>query len=138
MNEPSGVVTVVAGVIRRQEDGRILLSRRPADSHLGGLWEFPGGKVESGESLEDALRRELDEEVGVEVEVGGMLYEATHSYPDRLVHLYFYECLIREGHPAARSVADTAWCTPGELMNYPMPEANTGLIELLRSKAERT
>ena len=132
MNDQTPIV-VVAGVIRRVKDGQILISRRPADSHLGGLWEFPGGKVEQGESLDTALRRELREEVGVEVSVGRLLHETTHAYPDRAVHLYFFECVLDEGHPTARTVAETAWCTPEQLSDFTMPRANARLIALLQS-----
>lgn len=136
MNEVSPIV-VVAGVVRRPPDKRILVSRRHDATHLGGLWEFPGGKVEEGESLEQALLRELEEETGIDARVGSLLLEHTHAYPDRTVRLYFFECALLSESASARAVAEIAWCTPKELGQYPMPEANVPLVALLQSNPEQ-
>jgi mutator protein MutT len=129
----NATVIVAAAVIRRVDDGRILISRRPRATHLGGLWEFPGGKVERGESLEDALVREVEEELGVKISVGKRILEQMHTYANRRVHLHFFECRIVGGEPRARSVESFAWCAPDGLGRYAMPEANSRLVGMLRS-----
>jgi len=88
-------IDVVAGVIRRE--GRFLITQRMPDDTLGGYWEFPGGKVEPGEELRSALRRELAEELGIDTEIGARIHEFVHAYPDRDVRLYFYDARILSG-----------------------------------------
>jgi 8-oxo-dGTP diphosphatase len=124
-------IDVVAGVIR-SEDGRFLITQRLADDTLGGYWEFPGGKVELGEDLPTALRRELREELGVETEIGGEIQRIVHAYPDRDVRLYFYEARIVAGEPAKLEVADLVWITADRFADYQFPEADRPLLELLR------
>ena len=97
----SGVIEVAAGVIFR--DSRVLITQRRKDDHLGGLWEFPGGKREPSESYEDCLRRELREELGIEVEVGEVLASLTHAYPDKTVHLEFFRCAWRRLYEPPRA-----------------------------------
>jgi 8-oxo-dGTP diphosphatase len=124
-------VEVAAGVIFR--DGKLLLTqRRPAD-HLGGLWEFPGGKREPGESFEDCLRRELREELGIEVEVGPLLEAITHRYPEKVVHLRFFRCRLERGEPQPFGCAALAWVRADELERYPFPAADERLLGRLRS-----
>ena len=134
MVEPDPVI-VAAGVIRDEATGRLLLTRRAPDAHLGGLWEFPGGKVQAGETPREALARELLEEVGVTVDVGRLLLEETHAYPDRTVHIHFFECRIAEGQASPPDTADRVWCSPGKLDRYEMPEANDRLVARLRTTA---
>ncbi len=124
-------IDVVAGVIRRV-DGLLLITQRLADDTLGGYWEFPGGKVEQGEELQAALRRELREEVGVETEIGTEIHRIVHAYPDRDVRLYFFEARIVAGEPQKLEVADLRWVTTEELMSYRFPEADRALLEELR------
>jgi mutator protein MutT len=124
-------IDVVAGVIRR-EDGRLLITQRLPDDTLGGYWEFPGGKVDPGEELPAALRRELMEELGVETEIGPEIQRTVHAYPDRDVRLYFYEARIVSGEPQKLEVADLRWVTVDELMDYQFPEADLPLLNQLR------
>jgi 8-oxo-dGTP diphosphatase len=126
-------IDVVAGVIRR-DDGRLLISQRLADDTLGGYWEFPGGKVDPGEELKAALRRELREELGVETEIGAELQSIVHAYPDRDVRLYFFAARIVSGEPRKLEVADLRWVTVDELMNYQFPEADLPLLRQLRGE----
>jgi mutator protein MutT len=121
----------VAAVIRR-EDGRLLITQRLADDTLGGYWEFPGGKVDPGEALPDALARELMEELGVEARIGAQIHHIVHAYPDRDVRLYFFEARIVSGEPRKLEVADLRWVTLNELMDYQFPEADRPLLEQLR------
>ena len=123
---------MVAGVIR--SGGRILLTRRPDHAHLGGLWEFPGGKIEGIETAEAALVREIREELGLRVRVGTLRLEQLHSYPDRTVHLRFFECVVVEGTPLCKAGTEMVWVTPAELELYAMPEGNRSLIRMLTSE----
>jgi 8-oxo-dGTP diphosphatase len=131
--EPTIIVattTVVAAVIR-DEGGRVLLTRRPDGAHMGGLWEFPGGKVEPGEGPATALRRELDEELGATVVVGRPITFAVHEEPELRILLLFYEVELSGGAPTAREDQEMAWVDPADLPRYPTPPADRELIEHL-------
>jgi 8-oxo-dGTP diphosphatase len=125
-------LTVVAAIIRR--NGRLLLAQRPEGVHLAGQWEFPGGKVETGESHEAALGREITEELGVTIETGPLYFVSEHQYPERAVHLHFFECRITEGEPEARSAVRLGWFRPEELSGLELPEANKRLAEKLQGE----
>ncbi|MFL5264265.1 MAG: (deoxy)nucleoside triphosphate pyrophosphohydrolase [Anaeromyxobacteraceae bacterium] len=123
-------VRVVAAVVRRE--GRTLITRRKDDAERGGLWEFPGGKVEAGEAEPAALRREIAEELGCEVAVGELLLRHRHRYPDLDVELAFYACALPEGAaPRAIGVAEIAWAAPGTLASYPFCEADVPVLAAL-------
>lgn len=114
--------------------GRVLLSRRPDDAHLGGLWEFPGGKLEAGETPERAAEREVLEELGVECSARSRRASITHDYADRSVVLHPVDCDFVSGEPRALEVSGFAWALPAELGGYALPEANAELVaELTRS-----
>ena len=118
---------VVAAVVQR-DDGCFLVARRLPESHLGGLWEFPGGAVEDGESPPDALRRELLEELGVEVVVGAPVTFAFHRDEHRDVVLLFYEADIVSGEPTARDGQEFGWFAAADLPLLPTPPADAELI----------
>ncbi|MCE0484917.1 MAG: 8-oxo-dGTP diphosphatase MutT [Methylacidiphilales bacterium] len=124
-------IDVVAGVIRR-EDGCLLITQRFPDDTLGGYWEFPGGKVDPGEDLVTALRRELREEVGLDTEIGAEIHRIVHAYPDRDVRLHFFDARIISGEPQKLEVADFRWVTLDDLMKYQFPEADLPLLNQLR------
>ena len=126
-------VEVSAGLIFR--NGKLLIARRHADSHLGGLWEFPGGKREAGESYEQCLARELMEELGVSVAVGELFESVDHDYPDKSVHLRFFLCHILSGEPKPLGCAAVQWVTRPELGKFQFPAADAGLLTKL-SEAE--
>jgi 8-oxo-dGTP diphosphatase len=121
---------VVAAVVQR-DDGRFLLSRRAPDSHLGGLWEFPGGAVEDGETPSDALQREMLEELGVEVEVGQPVTFAFHRDRRRDVVLLFFMVRITRGVATGREGQEVGWFFPTELALLPTPPADAELIARL-------
>ena len=123
------IVPVAAGLIFR--DGLLLLARRPEGTHLAGLWEFPGGKLEPGESFEQALHRELMEELGVSVKVGQCLFEITHEYPARKFHLRFFQCSLEYGNPQPLGCAELAWVKRAALTSYEFPQADAALIKIL-------
>jgi mutator protein MutT len=123
------IIDVVAAVIRR--DRKILITQRSGNVHLGGLWEFPGGKVEPGESLEAALEREIQEELGVRISVQDEFFSVEHDYPAKSVRLHFFNCTIREGEPRPLEVADMRWVTAEELPQFEFPPADAELIAAL-------
>jgi len=127
--QPQGTIVVVAAIVI--VDDRVLLTRRSADTHLPNLWEFPGGKVEPGESMQAALVRELREEIGVEAEVFDEYFTATHRYPEKSIELHFFNCAIVEGSPRAIEVADVQWCSLSDLLSWEFPEADRELIKRL-------
>jgi len=123
-------LTVVAAVIR-DEDGRVLLTRRPDDRHMGGLWEFPGGKVDDGEAPADALVRELREEVGVAAGVERPITFAVHEERGLRILLLFYAVQILDGEPKGKEGQAVAWVPVTELASYPTPPADAELVRRL-------
>ena len=128
MAGPSILLVVACALV--DVDGRVLLAQRPADKALGGLWEFPGGKLEPGERPEESLIRELDEELGIEVKAPCLapLTFASHSYPDFHLLMPLYICRKWSGTVAAREGQALAWVRPNRLRDYPMPPADEPLI----------
>ena len=135
-------VVVSAGLIRAPKGhahvGSILMSRRLEGVHLAGAWEFPGGKVERGEDPEVALRRELREELGIEVERVQIYAVGQHLYEDvsKDVILLVYDCTLVGAEPQALEVAEFAWLTPAEVCELPLPPADEGVITRLKSEVE--
>jgi mutator protein MutT len=124
-------IEVAAGLVFR--DGKLLITQRYSDAHLGGLWEFPGGKRRPNESFEECLRRELKEELGIEVEVQELVESLTHAYPEKTVHLEFFRCAWRRHEPQALGCPAFAWVQPEEIARYEFPAADARLLERLRS-----
>ncbi len=124
-------VEVSAALIFR--DRKLLITQRHAKSHLGGLWEFPGGKRERGESFEQCLVREIREELGVEISVGELLEEIRHDYPEKSVHLKFFICQLLAGEPQPLDCAAVKWVDRAELAAYEFPAADARLLEKLQS-----
>ena len=127
-------IEVAAGLVFR--DGRLLIAQRHAQDHLGGLWEFPGGKRLRGESFAECLVRELREELGIEIEVGEVMESVTHAYPERAVHLEFFRCRWQGNEPRALDCAAFKWVRAAELAQHEFPAADTRLIERLRGSPE--
>lgn len=125
--------TVVVGVIYRS--GRILIDKRKPDGLLGGLWEFPGGKVKAGESLEHALRREVKEELDIEVQVGREIGVVEHTYTHFHVEIHAFECKHLSGEPRPLACAALKWVRVDELDRYAFPAANKKIIQFLRGTA---
>lgn len=123
-------VDVSAALLFR--DGRVLITQRPAGSHLGGLWEFPGGKRESGETFKQCLVRELREELGIEVAVQGLFEEITHDYADKRVRLKFFLCRLLAGEPQALGCAGVKWVDKPALAGHEFPAADARLLDKLR------
>jgi mutator protein MutT len=121
-------IVVAAAVIRRGE--AFLVTRRRAGTHLEGLWEFPGGKCEAGESHLACLVRELREELGVEAVTGAEIFQTSHEYPDRRVELHFFACDLL-GDPTPLLGQEMRWIPRTELASLSFPPADAELIALL-------
>lgn len=127
-------IVLVSAVALIDPDGRVLLAQRPEGKSLAGLWEFPGGKVEIGESPEVALIRELREELGIETKASCLapLTFASHSYDDFHLLMPLFACRRWEGMATGREGQRLAWVRPERLRDYPMPPADLPLIPILR------
>lgn len=121
---------VVAAVIR--QNGRILLAKRAKHKHQGGLWEFPGGKIEPQETPLAALKRELKEELAIEVTKAGPLFQTTHQYPEYEVHLDIWEVTGFEGEACGAEGQPICWVQPKQLLNYEFPAANKAIVTAAR------
>ncbi len=129
MNPPHKIIGV--GVIWN-DTGKILIDRRLPQGAMGGLWEFPGGKVEPGETVEDCIQREIQEELGIEVEVGDCLITIDHTYTHLRVTLTVHHCRYVTGVPQPIECDEVRWVGLDELENFDFPEANTQIIAALK------
>jgi 8-oxo-dGTP diphosphatase len=127
------MIEVAAGLIIRE--GRYLIARRKPGVHLAGLWEFPGGKREAGETLEECLRRELWEELNVRVDVLIPFHMIRHEYAEKTVELHFFRCRIESGQPTPVDCAEIRWVYPDQLKDFEFPQADRPVIEALREQA---
>lgn len=127
-------VVVVSAVALIDKDSRVLLAQRPEGKSMAGLWEFPGGKVEPGETPEACLIRELHEELGIETWSSCLapLTFASHSYTDFHLLMPLFACRKWEGTPASRENQTLKWVRPNQMRDYPMPPADIPLIPILR------
>jgi 8-oxo-dGTP diphosphatase len=123
------IVTVAACALV-DADGRVLLAQRPEGKPMAGLWEFPGGKVETGETPEQTLIRELEEELGIVVKEACLapLTFASHTYPDFHILMPLYVCRRWDGTVTAREGQRLSWVRPNRLRDYPMPPADVPLV----------
>lgn len=121
------MLVVAAAVVERE--GKVMLCQRLPDAHNGLKWEFPGGKLEMGETPEAALARELREELGIEAIVGRVRDAVYHRYPDRDVLVLFYGCAISSGEPAAVQCNAIAWVTPGDMPGYDFAGADLAFVK---------
>ena len=126
----SFVIEVSAALIFRA--GKLLITQRHAKTHLGGLWEFPGGKREAGETFEQCLVREIREELGAEISVGELFAEVAHAYPEKSVHLKFFICQLLSGEPQPLDCAAVNWVAKTELADFEFPAADAQLLEKLK------
>jgi 8-oxo-dGTP diphosphatase len=119
-------IPVVAGLIKRQD--MVLVGQRPENHSLAGQWEFPGGKVEAGESPEEALARELREELDIEAEIGDIKLSCTHSYDGVGILIMFFEVKYWKGEPKTKHHLQLEWVRPEELHLRPIPDANKKIL----------
>jgi 8-oxo-dGTP diphosphatase len=127
-------VVLVAAAALVDVDGRVLIGKRPDHKAMGGLWEFPGGKVHDGEVPEAALIRELAEELGIDTRASCLapIAFASHGYPEFHLLMPLFACRTWQGRPEAREHAELAWVRPVRLGDYAMPPADAPLVALLR------
>ncbi len=128
------IIEVSAGLVFRS--GKLLITQRHADAHLGGLWEFPGGKREPGETFEQCLARELREELGIETEVGALFESVTHAYAEKTVHLQFLLCRLPNGEPQPLGCAALKWVSHDELAHHDFPAADAQLLQKLAADSK--
>ncbi len=126
-------IAVVAGIIRRQ--GLVLIARRPDHQHMGGLWEFPGGKREPGESVHEALVRELAEELGIQVLASEPFMTVSHAYPGKRVCLEFCRVDAFRGEPHGAEGQPIRWVAPAQLAQFGFPAANAPVVQRLLDEA---
>ena len=132
VKDPLPHKTIGVAVIRN-DAGQILIDRRPADGLLGGLWEFPGGKVEPNETIVDCVQREIQEEIGIRIEVGDELIAIDHAYSHYKVTLHVHWCRYLDGEPQAIACDEVKWVSVDDLDDYPFPKANGTIIEAIRA-----
>ncbi|MEE8171408.1 MAG: (deoxy)nucleoside triphosphate pyrophosphohydrolase [Alphaproteobacteria bacterium] len=127
-------ILLVAAIALIDADGRVLIAQRPKGKHLEGLWEFPGGKLRDGETPEAALIRELDEELGIDVEHSCLapLSFASHEYEEFHLLMPLYVCRIWNGVVSPREGQNLKWVRPSRLSDWPMPPADAPLVAALR------
>jgi mutator protein MutT len=130
-------VEVAAGLIR-DDAGRYLITQRRRGSHLAGLWEFPGGKVEAGETPAACLRRELSEELSADFTVGELVETVRWEYPDRTVVLHFFDCQHASGDITPTEGQTMEWIEPARLPDYDFPPADRELIQRLSRRGADT
>jgi len=123
---------VTAGLLFRA--GKILISRRRKGSHLGGMWEFPGGKREAGETLEQCLEREFVEELGIKITAGDHCVTVEHTYDDRSISLHVFHCTLMEGDPKPLQSEAVEWVAPAALGRFQFPPPDKEIIEYLRRR----
>lgn len=131
--EPKEWIQVAAALIER--DGQYLITRRRAGVHLEGLWEFPGGKRETGESLEACVCREVKEELGLEISEVIPFTVVHHDYPEKSVELHFFSCSITRGEPKTLGCAEYTWVRPNHFSHYTFPPADEAILSRLQSLA---
>ena len=127
-------VVLVVAVAMVDVDGRVLIAKRPPGKKMAGLWEFPGGKVDAGETPEQALIRELKEELGIDTRQSCLapLTFASHAYEDMHLLMPLYACRVWQGDPVPKEGQELAWVRPVKMKDYPMPPADVPLIAMLR------
>ncbi len=124
-------INVAAAIIWNTGRDALLLSQRPLNKHLGGLWEFPGGKVEGEETAEQALQRELFEELNIQVEELSFYQQVDFNYPDKNVSLQFYHAYNIQGEISAKEGQQWRWVKRESLKDYQFPAANQGIVDHL-------
>ena len=136
MSAAPPAVHVAVGIVA-DPTGAILIARRPDHAHQGGLWEFPGGKVEADEAVETALRRELQEELGIAVQTAEPWLQIRHAYPDKTVLLDVWRVTAWRGEPHGREGQPLTWASPAKLADFAFPAADESIIARLRQERDQ-
>lgn len=125
-------IHVSAGLIRK--DDKYLIAKRRKGSHLAGYWEFPGGKLEQGESLQDCLEREIEEELGIKIRAGRVVLTIEYSYPDKTITLHVMNGSVLSGEPRALECQALKWVETDDLQNYDFPPPDMKVIAYLKNR----
>lgn len=128
-----GIINVTAAIIER--NGKILIAKRKKDKHLGGKWEFPGGKIENHETPEECLKRELKEEFGITIKIGSFIGESLFDYGDRKIRLIGYRVKYIFGEFRLNAHEEIKWVFPGDFNKFDFADADVPLIEKIISEA---
>lgn len=126
---------VTAGLIWKEE--KLLIATRPKGTHLEGFWEFPGGKQEEGENLEECLKREIEEELDVKIRVDEPFLTVDHEYPDKRISLHVFNCTWLKGEPAPQQRQETRWVILPDLSKFTFPPPDVQVIEALTKRDKR-
>jgi mutator protein MutT len=132
MDQPGAPTSIEVAAALIFHQGRLLITQRHAHAHLGGLWEFPGGKREPGETWEACVIREIREELGVDMAVGPLFDRLTHVYPEKTVHLQFFTGRLLHGEPRPLGCAACQWITRDQLDQFAFPAADARLLAKLK------
>jgi mutator protein MutT len=132
MTETAVPHKIIGVAVIWNDAGQILIDRRKPGGKMGGLWEFPGGKVEPGESIEACVAREVQEELGIQIVVGESLMTIVHDYTEFKVTLHVHHCQHRSGEPQTIECDEIRWVIPAELSQFNFPEANGVIIQALQ------
>lgn len=116
------------------QQGKILIDRRKAQGEMGGLWEFPGGKIEAGETTAECIKREIQEELGIDIAVGNHIITIAHQYETFNVTLYVHDCQYLSGEPQPLECDEIRWVCSSELNRYQFPQANSQIIDILQKR----
>ncbi|AIV04519.1 MULTISPECIES: 8-oxo-dGTP diphosphatase MutT [Vibrio] len=122
-------IHIVAAIIFNQDKSQIFITKRPDDKHKGGFWEFPGGKVEQGESVEQAMIRELEEEIGITVTEQSLFEHLEYDYPEKSLKFDFMTVSQFDNQPYGREGQEGRWVDVAALLDYTFPEANVPILE---------
>lgn len=127
-HKPIGVAVI------NDRQGKILIDRRRKSGEMGGLWEFPGGKIEPGETVIECIQREVKEELDIQISVGDRLTTITHTYETFKVTLYVHDCQYISGTPQTIECDEIHWVKPAQMNQYQFPQANIQIIQLLQQR----
>lgn len=122
------------GVAVISNQGKILIDRRKEQGEMGGLWEFPGGKIEAGETVEECIKREIKEELALDIKVGDRLTTITHDYKTFRVTLYVHDCKYLGGIAQPLECEEILWVEPSQIEQYKFPQANQQIVNLLQQR----
>ena len=131
---PPSLHKYIGVAVISSKEGKILIDRRKEGGEMGGLWEFPGGKIEPGETVEECIKREIKEELDLEILVGDRLTTITHAYKTFKVTLYVHDCQYLSGSPQALECEEILWVEPSQIHQYQFPQANTQIVNLLQQR----
>ncbi len=127
---------IVGVAVIWNDQGQILIARRRPEGPMGGLWEFPGGKIEPGETIEECIKREISEELGIEIEVGEHLIAVDHTYNHLRVTLRVHHCRCLQGIPQPIECDEVRWVSLHELEQFAFPKANANIIKALQKACQ--